>query len=82
MKNNWPHCALCSGYKEKHIEETLIQNSMVHKLKTTYMGRMNQADQTITKSCGTCYAVRLVAHNSNTNTIKFILHCTLQEGKE
>lgn len=46
------------------------------------MGRMNQADQLITKSSGTCYAVILVAHNSNTNNLKFILHCTLQESKE
>jgi len=78
IKNNWPHCTLCSGYKEKHLEKTLIQNSMVYTLITTYMGRMNQADQIITKSSRTCYAVRLVAHNSNTKTLKFILHCTLQ----
>jgi hypothetical protein len=46
------------------------------------MGRMNKADKIITKSSGTCYAVRLVAQNSNTNTLKFILHCTVQNGKE
>jgi len=81
MTYKWPHSALCSGYKAKHIEETLIQNSVVHKLITAYMGRMNQADQIITKSIGTCYAVRLVAHNSNTTTLKFTFHCTLQEGR-
>lgn len=82
IKNNWPHSALCSGYKEKHVEGTLILNPVVYKLITACKGRINQADQIITKSSGTCYTVRLVAHNSNANTLKFILHCTLQEGKE
>jgi hypothetical protein len=55
---------------------------MVYTLITTYMGRMNQADQIITKSSGTYYAVRLLAHNSNTKTLKFILHCTLEGATE
>ena len=45
------------------------------------MRRMNQAYQIITESSGARYAVRLVAHNSNTTTLKFIFHCTLQEGR-
>lgn len=76
------HFALCTGYTEKHIEEKLIQNSLVYKLITTYMGRMNQVDQMITKSSGTCYAARLVSHKSNTTTLKFSLHFTLQASKE
>ena len=82
IKHNLLRSVLCTGYKEKHVDEKLNQNSLVYKLITTYMRRVNQADKLITKSNGVYYAVRLVAHNSNTTTLKFISHFTLQSNME
>lgn len=77
-----PRSVLCTGYKEKHVEEKLNRNFLVYKLITIYMRRVNQTDKMITKLSEVYYAVRLVAHNSNTTTLKFISHFTLQSSME
>ena len=67
------HSTLCIGYKEKYIEE--VVNTIFLDLQNyNNLNWKNRTEQMICKLSGACYAVRLLVHISNHNTVQFIMH--------
>jgi hypothetical protein len=71
VMNNSPHCALTIGYKDKYIEETVNTKFLSLQLDN-HVNWKNHIDQMIPKLSGVWYAVRLLFHISNINTLKSI----------
>jgi hypothetical protein len=70
--NNSPHNALCIGYKEKYIEET-VKKKFLGLHIDNHLNWKNHIDQMIPKLSGACYTVRLMFHISNITTLKISL---------
>ena len=79
---NLSHSTLNIGYKEKYIEESVNTNFLSLQI---YNDRHweNHIKEMIPK-LSTCYAIRLMVHISNINTLKSIyythLHSTIKYG--
>jgi hypothetical protein len=81
--NNSSHCALNIGYKDKYIEETVNSKFFCLHLDN-HLNWKDHIGQMIPKLSVACYAVRLMFHISNINTLKSIyfayFHSIIQYG--
>ena len=65
------HATLCIGCKETNVEEMF--NTIFLGLKIdNHLNCKNHTEKMISKWHGTCYAVSLLVHSSNINTLKSI----------
>ena len=75
ITNNLSHSTLCIGYKEKYIEE-MINSKFLGLQIDNNLNWKNHTEQSIPKLSGAYYAISLMVHISNINTLKnqFIMH--------
>jgi len=81
--NNLSHSTLHIGYKEKYVEETVNTKFLGLQIDNRINWK-NHIEETIPNLIGACYAVRLVVHISNINTLISIyysyLHSVINYG--
>jgi hypothetical protein len=63
------HCAVTVGYKGKYIEER-VNSKFLGLHLDNHLNWKEHIDQIIPKLSEACYAVRLMLHISNINTLK------------
>ena len=73
ITKNSSHSALHVGYKEKYIEEILTSKFIGLQIDNN-LNWKNCIEQMIHKLSGAFYAVRLLVHISNHNTLKSIYY--------
>ena len=73
IKGNSSFYALCIGYKEKYIVEA-VNTKLLHLQIDDHINLKNNIEQIITTLSGACYAVRLVVHISNIDTLKSVYY--------
>ena len=76
ITNNSSHSALCIGYKEKYIEET-VNTKFLGLQIDNHLTWKNHIAQIIPKLSAACYAVRSMAHITNITNCQINLLCTL-----
>ena len=73
ITKNAPHSTLHIGYKEKYIKETMNTKFLDLQIDN-HLNWKNHTEQMIPKLSAACYAVRLMVHISNINTLKSIYY--------
>jgi hypothetical protein len=71
VTNNSPHCTLTTGCKDTYIEET-VNTKFFGLYLDNHLNWKDNIDQMVPTLSGACYAVRLMFHISNINTLKSI----------
>jgi hypothetical protein len=71
ITNTLSHSLLHTGYKEKCIEETVNTKCLGLQIDN-HLNWKNHIEQMIAKLSGSCYAIRLMVHISDINTLKSI----------
>jgi hypothetical protein len=73
ITKNSPHSTFHITYKKEYIEDTL--NTIFLGLQIdNHINWKNNTEETIPKLSGACYAIRLMVHISNKNTLKSIYY--------
>jgi hypothetical protein len=68
---NSSRSTLYIDYKEKYLGETLVTKFLGSQIDN-HMNRKNRIEQTIPKLSAVCYAIRLMVHICNINTLRSI----------
>jgi hypothetical protein len=71
ISKNSAHSTLHLGYKEKYVQQTEI-TKFLGLLTDNHINWKNLVEQMIPKLSSACYALRLMVHISNINTLKSI----------
>jgi hypothetical protein len=73
ITNNLLHCKLCIGHEEKYVEET-VSAEFIGSQIDNHTNRKTHMEQMIPKLCGACYAVGLMVHISNIDTLQPVFY--------